>query len=209
MDAAGAEVDPEEIYELDFEEARPAGTLLRRLLAAIASVGPARWAAVSSQRPAPVAERAVSWAFLVEWHACLEAELDRLAARGCCARRPLSVEGLDSYMIVGDKDLAGSWQGAYGRDPSVCHAWCVRALAAASTRTSLVEALMRAAELTGDERLVSDASGAPYFGRASARPRSSRTSASGMKLSPAFPPSSLPTLSGARPRSSRTSGPRR
>ena len=74
---------------------------------------------------------------------------------------------------------------------------------------ALVRPFHRAAELTGDERLVSDASGAPYFGRASARPRSSRTSASGMKLSPAFPPSSLPTLSGARPRSSRTSGPRR
>ena len=107
----------------------------------------------------------MSWQFLIDWRASLAAELGDDAMRE-----------LNSYQIVGDKDLAGAWQGNFGKDPSVCLPWCVRALAAASTRTSLVEALMRAAELTGDERLVSDASGAPYFGRASARPRSSRTS---------------------------------
>ena len=73
---------------------------------------------------------------------------------------------LNSYQIVGDKDLAGAWQGDFGKDPSVCLPWCVRALAAATTTRSLVETILRAAALSGDPTLARDARGAPYFGRA-------------------------------------------
>ena len=45
----------------------------------------------------------MTWAFLLDWRASLAAELGDDAM---CA--------LNSYQIVGDKDLAGEWQGDYG-----------------------------------------------------------------------------------------------
>ena len=135
----------------------PAGhaTLLDRLLAGMDVIGPKRWNDDAATPRVPVEDRAMSWQFLVDVHASFAAYVGEDQMRT-----------LNSYQIVGDKDLAGAWQGNFGKDPSVCLKWCVRTLAAATTTRSLVETILRAAALSGDPTLARDARGAPYFGRA-------------------------------------------
>ncbi len=130
-------------------------TLLERLRVAIAVIGPERWRADAATPRVPIVDRAMSWPFLLDVYESLAAYVGDDQMRE-----------LNSYQIVGDKDLTGAWQGDFGKDPSVCRPWCVRALAAATTTRSLVETFLRAAALSGDPKLTRDARDAPYFGRA-------------------------------------------
>ena len=56
--------------------------------------------------------RAMSWGFLIDWRASLEATVGREVA-----------QTLNSYQIVGDKNLSGEWQGDGGRDWTACLPW--------------------------------------------------------------------------------------
>ena len=129
-------------------------SLLQRLQAARSRISAEEWVAALAATPrVPPEERALSWSFIEEWSRSLrDAGVDG--------------EGLNSYQLVGDKDLSGEWQGSFGQDPSVCADWTVRSLAAATAQASLVETLQVAAKLTGDNRFIRDADGRPFFARA-------------------------------------------
>ena len=128
-------------------------TLLDRLRSAIDSISAERWAEAIAEPRLPCQHRAMSWGFLIDWRASLEAAVGREVA-----------QTLNSYQIVGDKNLSGEWQGDGGRDWTACLPWCVRHIAARSSSLSLVETIVLAAELSGDSGLLADSSGRPYFG---------------------------------------------
>ena len=140
--------------ELNVKQPPTSESLLQRLQAARSRIPAKKWVAALAATPrVPPEDRALSWSFIEEWSRSLrDAGVDG--------------EGLNSYQLVGDKDLSGEWQGAFGQDPSVCADWTIRSLAAATAQASLVETLQVAAKLTGDKRFIHDADGRPFFGRA-------------------------------------------
>ena len=140
-------------------------TLIQRLLDAI-DEQPQTWysAALEFQRP-PLHERGVSWSFICELVQFLECAMPGESSR------------LNSYAIQGAKSLAcvcdaekldncTHWLQT-ASDPTLCERpWVIRAFTARSTMLSLLETLMIAAMITGDDSFTHDAEGQPYFGRA-------------------------------------------
>ena len=90
---------------------------------------------------------------------------------------PADYSRLNSYALTGVKSLAcmcdaneldkcTHWLRT-ANDPTLCEQpWVIRAFTARSTLLSLVETLMIAATITGDDSFIHDAEGRPYFGRA-------------------------------------------
>ena len=99
----------------------------------------------------PCEDRALSWAFLQEWVRGM---------RWAMHNNEAALADVNSYQLVGDKNLNEEWQGDFGRDPSVCHSWCLRALSVPTT-LSVVETLQIAFDLTGDKAFVEDPDGNP------------------------------------------------
>lgn len=138
--------------------------LLCKLIAAVRDVPSERWAAAVKGRSSKdggggrvnCEDRALSWAFLQEWVRGM---------RWAMHQDEAALAKVNSYQMVGDKNLADEWQGDFGRDPSVCLSWCMRSLSCPTT-LSVVETLQLAFDVTGDSAFVQDASGKPYFGTA-------------------------------------------
>eukprot|EP00750_Incisomonas_marina_P002810 INCI12697.2.p1 GENE.INCI12697.2~~INCI12697.2.p1 ORF type:complete len:681 (+),score=120.89 INCI12697.2:109-2151(+) len=157
--AAGpvAEVSTEEYVVPSLDQS----LLLCKLIAAVRDVPAERWATAAKDRLSKngrlnCEDRALSWAFLQEWVRGM---------RWAMHQDEAAFAKVNSYQMVGDKNLADEWQGDFGRDPSVCLPWCMRSLACPTT-LSVVETLQLAFDVTGDSAFVQDASGKPYFGTA-------------------------------------------
>ena len=139
--------------------------ILQKLLRAIESIPQQRWldAATEFRRP-PIEDRAVSQSFLHELMRSLK-----------CAS-PQTYTQLNSYMITGSKSLecaceVGQLENCKhwlesGKNPGLCQQWVFRSFLARSTCLSLIETLMIARDLTGDDTFTHDPSGEPFFGRA-------------------------------------------
>jgi hypothetical protein len=139
--------------------------ILQKLLRAIESIPQQRWldAATEFRRP-PIEDRAVSQSFLHELMRSLK-----------CAS-PQTYTQLNSYMITGSKSLecaceVGQLENCKhwlesGKNPGLCQQWVFRSFLARSTCLSLIETLMIAGDLTGDDTFTHDPSGEPFFGRA-------------------------------------------
>jgi tetratricopeptide (TPR) repeat protein/cyclophilin family peptidyl-prolyl cis-trans isomerase len=138
--------------------------LLQRLLRAIDAHPPARWYSVAQEFQRPeLHERGVSWSFICEFVRSLE------------AASPAKHTLLNSYAIQGTKSVAcmctadkldecTHWLPT-ASDPTLCEQpWVIRAFTARSTMLSLIETLMIAATITGDDSFTHDAKGRPYFG---------------------------------------------
>ena len=142
--------------------------LLERLLEALSAIDEQRWRNASAAKVGnrvSSEDRALSWAFIQEWQEGLKSATAAIHHGDSDHGGSEATPSLNSYMIVGDKDLNDEWQGNFGRDSTCCLPWCIRALTR-STTLSLVETLILAYELTNDRRFISDQNGRPYFGRA-------------------------------------------
>jgi tetratricopeptide (TPR) repeat protein len=150
---------------LDQPAVRPQqAPLLQRLMRVIDQHPQTHWytAALEFQRP-PLHERGVSWSFICEFVRSLEVAMPGEHSR------------LNSYAIQGAKSLTCSCDAAEldncthvlqtASNPTLCERpWVIRALTGRSTLLSLVETLMIAAAITGDDSFTHDAEGQPFFG---------------------------------------------
>ncbi len=140
--------------------------ILQRLLHAIDGIPQARWysAALDSQRP-PLHERGVSWSLICELVRSLEWAMP--GAHSCL--NSYAIQGAKSLSCTcnaGELDNRAHWLRT-ANDPTLCERpWVIRAFTARSTMLSLIETLMVAAMITGDDSFTHDADGQAYFGRA-------------------------------------------